>query len=217
MIVSDHGTEFTSNAILAWSKDHRVEWRYIAPGKPMQNGYIESFNGRMRDKFLNESLFLGLEHARGAISEYLVSYLGLNPSVRQSGPGCLARLGGPGTETATILMREALFRPFANRKEVAACAGLTPSPFDSGQRQREQGISKAGNPLLRKTMIELAWLWLRYQPESRLARWFHERVGPARGRIRKINAAALARKLLVALWRYLTTGVVPEGARLKVL
>jgi transposase len=128
---------------------------------------------------------------------------------------CLARLGGLGTETATILVREALFRPFATRKEVAAYAGLTPCPFDSGQRQREQGISKAGNPLLRKTMIELAWLWLRYQPESALARWFHERVGPARGRIRKINAVALARKLLVALWRYLTTGVVPEGARLK--
>jgi transposase len=130
---------------------------------------------------------------------------------------CLARLGGLGIETATILVREALFRPFANRKEVAAYAGLTPCPFDSGQRQREQGISKAGNPLLRKTMIELAWLWLRYQPESGLARWFHERVGPARGRIRKINAVALARKLLVALWRYLTTGVVPEGARLKAL
>jgi transposase len=128
---------------------------------------------------------------------------------------CLARLGGLGTETATILVREALFRSFATRKEVAAYAGLTPCPFDSGQRQREQGISKAGNPLLRKTMIELAWLWLRYQPGSGLARWFHERVGPARGRIRKINAVALARKLLVALWRYLTTGVVPEGARLK--
>jgi putative transposase len=70
MIVSDHGTEFTSNAILAWSKDHRVEWHYIAPGKPMQNGYIESFNGRMRDELLNESLFFGLDHARGAIAEW---------------------------------------------------------------------------------------------------------------------------------------------------
>jgi transposase len=94
-------------------------------------------------------------------------------------------------------VREALYRPFATRKEVAAYAGLTPSPFDSGQRQREQGISKAGNPLLRKTMIELAWL--RYQPESSLSRWFHERVGAARGRVRKISAVALARKLLVAL------------------
>ena len=70
MIVSDHGTEFTSNAILAWSKDHRVEWHYIAPGKPMQNGYVESFNGRMRDELLNESLFFGLDHARSAVAEW---------------------------------------------------------------------------------------------------------------------------------------------------
>ncbi|WP_292241764.1 transposase [Mesorhizobium sp.] len=127
----------------------------------------------------------------------------------------LARLGGLGTETSTILVREALFRSFVTRKEVAAYVGLTPCPFDSDQRQREQGILKAGNPLLRKTMIELAWLWLRYQLDIGLARWFYERVGLARGRIRKINAVALARKLLAALWRYLTTDFVPEGARLN--
>ena len=127
----------------------------------------------------------------------------------------LAKLGGIGTELATVLVREALYRPFANRKEVAAYAGLTPSPFASGDRHREQGISKAGNPLLRKSMVELAWLWLRYQPDTALARWFARRVGEIRGRIRKITAVALARKLLVALWRYVNTGLVPEGARLK--
>lgn len=74
MIVSDHGTEFTSNAILTWSKDHRVEWHYIAPGKPMQNGYVESFNGRMRDELLNESLFFGLDHARSAIAEWVEDF-----------------------------------------------------------------------------------------------------------------------------------------------
>lgn len=74
MIVSDHGTEFTSNAILAWSKDHRIEWHYIAPGKPMQNGYVESFNGRMRDELLNESLFFGLDHARSAIAEWVEDF-----------------------------------------------------------------------------------------------------------------------------------------------
>jgi putative transposase len=74
MIVSDHGTEFTSNAILAWSKDHKIDWHYIAPGKPMQNGYIESFNGRMRDELLNESLFFGLDHARAAIAEWVMDY-----------------------------------------------------------------------------------------------------------------------------------------------
>jgi transposase len=127
----------------------------------------------------------------------------------------LAKLGGIGTELATVLVREGLFRSFTNRKEVAAYAGLTPMPFASGERCREQGISKAGNPLLRKAMVELAWLWLRYQPDSALARWFTERVGATRGRVRKIAAVALARKLLVALWRYLTAGLVPEGARLK--
>ena len=127
----------------------------------------------------------------------------------------LARLGGIGNELATVLVREGLYRSFTNRKEVAAYAGLTPMPFASGERHREQGISKAGNPLLRKAMIELAWLWLRYQPDSALARWFTDRVGSVRGRIRKIAAVALARKLLIALWRYVTAGLMPEGARLK--
>lgn len=79
MIVSDNGTEFTSNAILAWSKDHKIEWHYIAPGKPMQNGYIESFNGRMRDELLNESLFFGLDHARSAIAEWVDDYNTFRP------------------------------------------------------------------------------------------------------------------------------------------
>jgi transposase len=127
----------------------------------------------------------------------------------------LAKLGGIGNELATVLVREGLYRSFANRREVAAYAGLTPMPFASGERHREQGISKAGNPLLRKAMLELAWLWLRYQPDSALARWFTDRVGSARGRIRKITAVALARKLLVALWRYVTAGLLPEGARVK--
>jgi len=129
----------------------------------------------------------------------------------------LAKLGGIGPELATVLVCEALYRPFANRKEVAAYAGLTPNPYASGDRHRDQGISKAGNPLLRKAMVELAWLWLRYQPDSALARWFTERVGAVRGRMRKITAVALARKLLVALWRDVRTGLVPEGDRLKVV
>jgi transposase InsO family protein len=79
MIVSDNGTELTSNAILAWSKDHKVEWHYIAPGKPMQNGYVESFNGRMRDELLNESLFFGLDHARSAIAEWADDYNHFRP------------------------------------------------------------------------------------------------------------------------------------------
>lgn len=92
MIVSDNGTELTSNAILAWSKDHKVEWHYIAPGKPMQNGYVESFNGRMRDELLNESLFFGLEHARSAIAEWAEDYNHFRPhsSLGYQTPACYA-------------------------------------------------------------------------------------------------------------------------------
>ena len=98
MIVSDHGTEFTSNAILAWSKDHRVEWHYIAPGKPMQNGYVESFNGRMRDELLNESLFFGIDHARSAIAKWREDF---NTARPHSSLGYKTPAAFAGTLTAT--------------------------------------------------------------------------------------------------------------------
>jgi transposase len=127
----------------------------------------------------------------------------------------LMRLTSIGPEFATVLWLEGLFRGFRNRRQLAAYAGLAPSPWRSGGIDREQGISKAGNPRLRSTMIELAWLWLRHQPDSALSRWFHARVQDHRGRIRRIAIVALARKLLIALWRYVSQGEVPEGARLK--
>ena len=126
--------------------------------------------------------------------------------------GMLTRLGGLGAVSASVLVDEVFHRDFANRREVAGYVGLGSSPYNSGSVQRDQGISRAGNPRARRIAIELAWLWLRYQPGSRLARWFHERVGTTRGRFKRIMIVALARKLIVALWRYLTTGVVPEGA-----
>ncbi len=129
--------------------------------------------------------------------------------------GQLLRLRGIGPEIASVLSLEAFYRDFANRREVAAYSGLTPSPWKSGGIEVEQGISKAGNARLRKTVIQLAWLWLRHQPGSALSRWFHERVGDRRGKIRRIAIVALARKLLVALWRYVTQGLLPEGAELK--
>ena len=130
-------------------------------------------------------------------------------------PAALARLRGGGPELAALLWLEALFRRFDNRRQIAAYAGLTPSPWQSGGIDREQGIAKSGNPRLRRAMIELAWFWVRHQPGSALSRWFVERVGTARGRVRRIAIVALARKLLVALWRYVTQGVVPQGAVLK--
>jgi transposase len=127
----------------------------------------------------------------------------------------LLRLRSIGPEFASVLSSEAFYRNFGNRREVAGYAGLVPSPWKSGGIDVEQGISKAGNARLRKTMIQLAWLWLRHQPGSTLSRWFHERVGDRRGKIRRITIVAVARKLLIALWRYVTLGLVPEGAELK--
>jgi transposase len=127
----------------------------------------------------------------------------------------LVRLCGIGRHTASILQAEILGRRFANRREVAQYAGLAPSPWASGGTRREQGIGKAGNARVRAATIELAWLWLRHQPESALSRWFRERVGQARGLVRRLAIVAVARRLLVALWRYATTGVMPEGAVAK--
>jgi transposase len=107
------------------------------------------------------------------------------------------------------------YRTFDNRKQIGSYVGLTPSPFQSGPTSRDQGISKAGNTKGRTTIIELAWLWLRHQPDSRLSVWFRERVGNRKGRIKRIAIVAMARKLIIALWRYLETGVIPEGAVLK--
>jgi len=134
---------------------------------------------------------------------------------RNNPAALLLKLKGLGPEFASLLWLESLFRNFGNRRQVAAYGGLAPSPWQSGGVERDQGISKSGNRRLRKTMIELAWFWLRHQPDSALSRWFHARVGAAKGRVRRIAIVALARKLLVALWRYVTQGVVPEGAVFK--
>jgi len=127
----------------------------------------------------------------------------------------LAGLRGVGIQTATVLVREGFVRPFRSGKALGSYAGLVGAPFASGGLKREQGITKAGNRRLRTAVVELAWLWLRYQPGSALSRWFAERLGQAGGRLRKVLIVALARKLLVALWRLATQGIVPEGSALK--
>lgn len=113
------------------------------------------------------------------------------------------------------LVNEVFYRSFDNRRQVGSYFGLAGTPYDSGESRREQGISKAGNWRARRMAIELAWLWLRHQPDSELSRWFRQRVGGVMGRIRRITIVAMARKLMVALWHYLTTGVVPTGAVLR--
>jgi transposase len=124
----------------------------------------------------------------------------------------LQRIRGVGVNFATVLVREVLYRPFANRRQLASYVGIAPMPYQSGGMDRDRGISRAGNPRARTTLIQLAWLWLRYQPGSALAGWFRERVGALQGRTRRIAIVAMARRLLIALWRYVETGVVPEGA-----
>ena len=124
----------------------------------------------------------------------------------------LAGLRGIGAQTASVLVREGFVRHFRSAKALGSYAGLTGTPFASGSTAREQGISRAGNRRLRTAVVELAWLWLRYQPGSTLARWFSERLGRAGGRMRKVLIVALARKLLIALWRFTVDGVLPEDA-----
>jgi transposase len=129
--------------------------------------------------------------------------------------GALLHVKSIGPELATVLAKEVFYRCFASRRHVAAYAGLTPSPFASGRRSREQGITKAGNARARKALIELAWLWVRNQPDSALAAWFRSRVGSATGRVRRIAIVALARKLLILLWRYVETGTLPADVVVK--
>jgi transposase len=127
----------------------------------------------------------------------------------------LQRLKCLGPAFSGTLTNEAFYKDFRNRREVGAYFGLAPSPWSSGATNRDQGISKAGNPRARHKAIELAWLWLKHQPDSALSCWFRQRTEGASKRIRRIAIVALARKLMVALWRYLTTGLVPSGAVFK--
>jgi transposase len=128
----------------------------------------------------------------------------------------LLTLRGIGPNSSWLYVKEFFgWREFRNGREVGSLAGLTPTPHQSGDEARERGISKAGNRHVRSTAIQIAWAWLRWQPESKLSRWYQERFGMGSGRLRRIGIVALARKLLIDLWRYLQDGVIPEGAQLK--
>jgi len=125
----------------------------------------------------------------------------------------LLKLKGVGWQSSWVLVMEFFsWRDFRNQGQLGACAGLTPTPYASGDMEREQGISKAGNRRVRSLMVELSWLWLRYQPNSQLTQWFERRFAGGGKRMRRIGIVALARRLLVALWRYVNEGLVPEGA-----
>jgi transposase len=125
-------------------------------------------------------------------------------------------LRGIGINSSWLYVMEFFsWREFGNRRQVGALAGLSPTPHQSGDEARERGISKAGNRHIRSMAVQIAWAWVRWQPQSKLSRWYQKRFGHGSGRLRRIGIVALARKLLVDLWRYLRNGVIPEGAQLK--
>jgi transposase len=137
-----------------------------------------------------------------------------DPSIRKVVQ--LTSLRGVGVQSSWKFVQEFFgWRQFRNRREVGSLAGLTPTPYDSGGSQREQGISKAGNKRIRTLAVEMSWVWLRFQPQSKLSRWYMERFGGGGKRMRRIGIVAVARKLLIDLWRYLEHGVIPEGAVLR--
>ena len=188
----------------------RFEALTTAMGTPLPDHLRDEIMRHLRRLELVLGMIRAVERQRDAVVQ-------AEPALNEDGRKIqhLVRLKAIGPQFATVLVGEVLHKQFANRRQVASYAGLTPSPFNSGSLVREQGISKAGNPRARTTMIEMAWLWLRYQPHSALSHWFHERVGKGRGRVRRITIVAVARKLLIALWRYVETGLLPDGAELK--
>jgi transposase len=193
--------------------------------QPLKPGFIASLeqmrtgDGRMLAPLLKQEIMR--EHERLMLAHKQIAAVEAEgkAELRAAAPGSAAAkmmqlidLKSIGVISGQELVNEVFYRSFDNRRQVGSYFGLTGTPYDSGKTRREQGISKAGNPRARTLAIELAWLWLRHQPDSELSRWFRQRVGDLKGRIRRITIVAVARKLMIALWRYLTTGVVPTGA-----
>lgn len=183
----------------------RLEELRTGDGRPLPE-HLKAQIGRELDR-----LELALQQIKSVETERDAM---LSPSDEGTpAPGAMLKnLKGIGPEFAGVLWSEGLFRTFSNRRQVAAYAGLAPTPWRSGSVAHEQGVSKAGNPRLRTTMIQLAWLWVRHQPRSMLTLWFQQRVQLNGGRVRKVLIVALARKLLIAFWKYVTAGVVLDGA-----
>lgn len=192
-------------------RDRRVRVAEVrtALGEPIPE------NAKARILRLIERLELVLDQIRTVESQRDALAVAASAGAPETMTKRLTGLRGVGVQTATVLVREGFVRHFRSAKALGSYAGLVGSPFASGGSSHEQGITKSGNRRLRTAVVELAWLWLRYQPGSALSRWFAERLGQTGGRMRKVLIVALARKLLVALWRLATQGLVPEGSALK--
>jgi transposase len=196
------------------------DFRPLDKDRRAKLGNLRTGDGRTLPPHLKDEIARGLDRL-----ELILSHLETVEAARddvaekagQRAPvNVLTRLKAIGPALASTLWTEAFYRSFDNRRQLAAYAGLAPTPWRSGTIDREQGISKAGNARLRSALIELAWLWVRWQPASQLSQWFVARVTNQSGRMRKIMIVALARKLLIALWRFCRDGIVPEGAVLTV-
>ena len=208
---------------LSRNRRKRLDELCTGDGRPLPQ-YVKAQIGRELDR-----LELVLEQINVVEKERDRVLLSLAPVVVSMGPeaACdqprgasgvrmLTALRGFAADGATKLWSEGLSRHFSNRRQIAAYAGLAPTPWQSGGISHEQGVSKAGNPRLRTTMVQIAWLWLRHQPQSALARWYFARVGVGATKARKkVAITALARKLLVALWKYVSAGELIEGAIMK--
>jgi transposase len=186
----------------------RLDELRTGDGRPLPQ-YLEAQIGRELDRL--ELLLQQIKAVEADRDALVIPGQADNPISPQV--AMLVGLRGIGPEFANVLHSEGLFRHFGNRRQVAAYSGLAPTPWQSGSAGREQGVSKSGNPRLRTAMVELAWLWTRHQPESALSKWFWERTKTDSRR--KATIVALARKLLVALWKYVTAGVAIEGAVMK--
>jgi transposase len=188
---------------LAWLEQQR-DWQ----GQPLPPHLMAEIKREHARLMLVRDQLAALEQAQAADAARAAASMGERRDLLQ-------RLKALGPAFSTTLASELFYKDFRNRREVASYCGLAPSPWQSGGIDREQGISKAGNRRAREKAIELAWLWLRHQGDSDLSRWFRTRTANAGKRAKRIAIVALARKLIVALWRYLTTGLVPEGAAMK--
>jgi transposase len=190
---------------------------FLASLEKMRTGDGRPLPGRLKTEIVreHERLSLVLRQINEIESKSRAELRAAKPGSPDAKTVMLAELKGIGMIGGQKLVNEAFYRSFKNRRQVGSYFGLTGTPFNSGSIVREQGISKSGNARARTVAIELAWFWVQHQPESELTRWFHQRVGNLKGRPRRVAIVALARKLMVALWRYLTTGVIPTGAVMR--
>lgn len=201
-------------------------WVRIGPGfsDQLERGEITCHDGVALPQYLRQRLMGECERlalVTRQLHELEASLPQQVPEAEAKSVAMLQRLRGIGPVGAHRLILELFWRHFDNARQVGSCVGLVPQPYDSGQSRIDQGISKQGNRRIRALLIEMAWMWLRHQPESALAQWFVRRTGsgstdPTAGkRGRRVGIVAVARRLVIALWRYLKDGVVPEGAELK--